>query len=262
MNAPHPRTADRTAAAAPLVLLHGWAMTPAVWDGLRARLAGAMLHTPPLPGHGAAAAAADLAAWADALATALPDGVVLGGWSLGAMLALEIARRRRCKVAGLVLIGATPRFVTGEDWQHGLAPDTVAAFSAGFAADPAATLKRFLALQCVGDANRRAVQQCLMARLADVDAGSALADGLQLLADSDLRSGLGALRLPCCIIHGENDALMPAGAARWLADALPHARLHLLPDCGHAVFLSQPEACTATIADFVAEVNACAAELP
>lgn len=235
-----------------LVLLHGWAMTPAVWDGLRDALGGIPVLTPSLPGHGSAAAAgAGLAAWADAVAASIPDGAVLGGWSLGALLALEIARRHPDKASRLLLFGATPRFVAAPDWPHGLAAETVAAFRAGFATAPEATLKRFLALQCLGDARRKVVQSRLAATLAPIAASSGLADGLALLADTDLRGELEALGCPCLLVHGAQDALMPPGAADWLARSLPRARLHCLPDAGHAVFLSQPEACAALIRSFL-----------
>jgi pimeloyl-[acyl-carrier protein] methyl ester esterase len=78
-----------------------------------------------------------------------------------------------------------------------------------------------------------------------------LDDGLALLAGTDLRGGLAALALPCCLVHGAQDALMPAAASRWLAGTLPQARLHVLADCGHAVFLSQPAACAALIRSFL-----------
>ena len=51
--------------------------------------------------------------------------------------------------------------------------------------------------------------------------------------------------------RASSGALMPAEASRWLAGTLPQARLHLLADCGHAVFLSQPAACAALIRSFL-----------
>jgi pimeloyl-[acyl-carrier protein] methyl ester esterase len=40
---------------------------------------------------------------------------------------------------------------------------------------------------------------------------------------------------------------MPLAAARSLADALPHARLNILENCGHAPLLSRPADCAALI---------------
>ncbi len=239
----------------PLVLLHGWAMSPAVWTELGGLIRSTAIITPALPGHAATAspAPAGLAAWADALAEQIPDGAALGGWSLGAMLALEIARRHPRKASRLLLIGATARFVAQADWPCGLAADTVATFRQGFAASPAATLKRFLALQCLGDAQRRTLQGRLEASLSPATARSdeALAEGLRLLESSDLRAGLGAIEVPCCLLHGTHDALMPIEAARRLAALLPDARLHEICDCGHAPFVAQPRVCADLIDDFL-----------
>lgn len=239
----------------PLVLLHGWAMSPAVWAELGGLIRSTTIITPALPGHAPALSPlpAGREAWADAIAEQIPDGAALGGWSLGAMLALEIARRHPHKASRLLLIGATPRFVAQADWPCGLAAGTVTAFTQGFAVSPAATLKRFLALQCLGDARRSTLQARLAQSLSPAAArgDEAVAEGLRLLASLDLRQGLGRLDMPCCLVHGVHDALMPIEAARCLATALPHARLHVLHDCGHAPFLSQPVACAGLIEDFL-----------
>ena len=60
----------------PIVLLHGWGLSAAVWTPLRARLDPATpIHAPDLPGHGnAAPAGTTLASWAEALLPAIPDG--------------------------------------------------------------------------------------------------------------------------------------------------------------------------------------------
>lgn len=238
----------------PLVLLHGWGLGPAVWRGLQAELTGfADIHAPWLPGHGPAEAAhgPDLEDWTDALVPDLPDNALVCGWSLGGLVALDLARRHPRKVARLALIGTTPRFVAAPDWSHGLAVETVQGFRDGFASDSAATLRRFVALQTLGDARRKAVALSLSEALPAVgeERASSLADGLRLLAETDLRDRLN-LSQPVRLLHGEGDALMPAGAATWLADQLPNARLSLLTDCGHAPFLSRPADCATLLESF------------
>jgi pimeloyl-[acyl-carrier protein] methyl ester esterase len=248
-------------ARTPLVLLHGWGMTPAVWQPLVAALgeeAGVDVRAPALPGHGgdgghgddgAARPAATLAAWAEALVRALPPAAVLVGWSLGALLALELARTRPDRITRLILFGSTPRFVAAPDWPHGLDAATVAAFVDGYATSPAATLRRFFALQSLGDAGRGQILPRLGAA-GVAHAGQALpalADGLRLLAETDLRAGIASIGQPTCLIHGDGDALMPPAAARWLAGALPRARLVVLENRGHAPFLSDPTGCAAVI---------------
>lgn len=79
------------------------------------------------------------------------------------------------------------------------------------------------------------------------------AAGLQLLDDTDLRAALPSLDLPVRLLHGAEDALIPAGAAIAMNDALPQCRLTLLDDCGHAPLLSRPDDCAALMEGFLAE---------
>ncbi|HMV17965.1 MAG TPA: alpha/beta fold hydrolase, partial [Rhodocyclaceae bacterium] len=207
-------------------------------------LPGLAVLTPDLPGHGdAPRAGPQLADWSDAVAVGLPKGCTLAGWSLGALLALDIARRHPDKVARLILTGASPRFTATDDWPCALSADTLRDFRAGFGADPDATQRRFVALQALGDHARRNVTQTLTAALTPADTAhrEALADGLALLADTDLRPILPAIAQPVRLLHGARDALMPVAAAEHLADALPHARLSIFADSGHAPFLSRPD---------------------
>ena len=50
------------------------------------------------------------------------------------------------------------------------------------------------------------------------------------------------LTAPACLIWGEEDRITPPEVARLFADRIPHADLHLIPRCGHAPMLEQPEA--------------------
>lgn len=235
----------------PLVLLHGWGMTTRIWNGLRICLSPRIALTPALPGHdepqqsGQTSPGASLQDWSEAVLAKLPPRCVLAGWSLGAMLALDLAARHPERIQQLVLFGTTPRFVAGPDWPHGLDAPTVAAFSSGFATDPEATLRRFMALQLLGESRRRGVMHSLGNALLLCDEGNtpALADGLHILAQADLRASVANIEQPVSLIHGRDDALMPLAAAQWLAQALPDARLTVLDGCGHVPFVSQAEEC-------------------
>lgn len=244
-----------TTASRPIALLHGWGLSSKVWAPLQAHL-GPNTLTLDLPGHGSAAPAGDsLDAWADALASQLPNGAVLVGWSLGAQLALHIAAHAPHKAARLVLIAATPRFVQAPDWPAALPEATLSGFRADFDTAPDATQRRFTALQAMGDGRRRDVTVALNQALTPADAThhAALASGLKLLADTDLRASIGNIRQPVRLIHGAEDRLMPAAAAEWLADALPDGRLSVFADCGHAPQLSRPADCATLIATFASE---------
>lgn len=244
----------------PLVLLHGWGMTPRIWDELRTRFSSADdVLAPALPGHDdASSVEPTLEAWSDAIAAQLPDAAVVCGWSLGGMIALDLACRHPRKVAQLILIGTSPCFVSRSDapvWPHGLDPLVVHGFTDGFAADPAAILRRFVALQALGDDRRRVVTTGLEAGLRTTNTESSadragLAAGLRILADADLRVGLSAIRQPTLVIHGAGDALMPFPGAEWLAAQLPDARLKRFDGCGHAPFLSRPAECASLIEGF------------
>lgn len=238
----------------PIVLLHGWGLSAGVWAPLRAHLSPAQaIHAPDLPGHGNAAPAGDtLASWADALVATLPDKALVVGWSLGGMLALHIARHYPQKVARLVLIDTTPRFVQADDWQPALSSETLADFRHHFDADPAATQRRFVALQSLGDAARKTVSASLTAALTPSDESHqpALATGLRLLAETDLRDLIPAVTQPVRLLHGGEDKLMPVAAAEWLADTLPNARLSVFGDAGHAPFVSRAQECAALIESF------------
>jgi pimeloyl-[acyl-carrier protein] methyl ester esterase len=228
----------------PWVFLHGWGYRPDIWDDLRARI-----DTP--SSAPALTAVEHLAPWADDIAREVPEGSVVVGWSLGAMLALQLAATHPPHVSKLILFGATARFVTDATWPHGLDASTVDAFGAGFARAPARTLQRFVALQALHDAQRTHVTAQLSAAVLDADAHSApLGLGLHCLNSSDLRPLLAQVNVPVLLIHGEHDALMPITAAQWLAKALPGAYLTCVNGAGHAAFVSQPEHCAALMSAF------------
>jgi pimeloyl-[acyl-carrier protein] methyl ester esterase len=228
-----------------LVLLHGWATHPVIWEPLLEQLPSDWsVHNLPLPGYAGANVVSpyELDALGRALASQLPDHGLLVGWSLGGLVALLIARHWPERLRGLVLIGTTPCFVTRPDWPHGVTQEVFAGFSRNLAQDYADTLRRFLALQAQGSGSVRAVLRLLRERLLAQPRpdNTVLQAGLRILQDTDLRGSLPHLAVPPTVVHGSGDKLAPIAAARWLAQHVRGARLHEIDGAGHAPFLSHP----------------------
>lgn len=149
----------------------------------------------------------------------------------------------------MILIGATPRFIQTQNWPHAQPPRLLEDFAQAVINDPASALRRFVALMNAGD--RRTTRQA-SALLAPVNQ-TLLANGLTTLRESDLRDIIPTLKIPTLLLHGENDTLMPLPASQWLAAHLPNARLHIFQQAAHAPHLSQPDAVTEVIRDFLDE---------
>lgn len=233
-----------------LVLLHGWGMHGAIWQPLLPPLAAHFRVTCiDLPGHGLSTATDDrggllsLDDAADLIAERLPPGCLLAGWSLGGLLAQQVACRHDSDVRALILIATTPRFVTTADWPHAMNPATLAAFADNLASEPAATLKRFLALQLRGTDNERQLLRTLLDLLGQRPAAldGSLQQGLALLQHGDLRHCLPALRIPLLWLFGEHDRLVPPGVADDIRALHGHSDIRILAGAGHAPFLSDPE---------------------
>ncbi|MQY11143.1 Proline iminopeptidase [Streptomyces sp. RB5] len=70
-----------------------------------------------------------------------------------------------------------------------------------------------------------------------------------------LRAALGSLSVPVLLVAGELDVNSPPAAVAEQAALFPDARLVVQPGAGHFPWLDDPEAFTATVADFLAEVS-------
>ena len=240
-----------------LVLLHGWALHGGMWGPWIDELARhARLHLVDLPGHGRSPwsdACADLRGLAAAVRPVVPEGAVVLGWSLGGMVALELARAPRTPVASLVLVATTPRFVADADWEHGMPREVLAEFARGLAVDHAATVRNFLALQVRGDERSHETLRQLRRNLEAHGPPDprALEAGLGILGAADLRVDLPRIAVPTLVIAGDHDRLTPPGAGRELAVRLPQARYHSISRSGHAPFLSHGPEVLAEVAGFL-----------
>jgi pimeloyl-[acyl-carrier protein] methyl ester esterase len=238
-----------------IVLLHGWGMHPAVFDGLGAQLgARYVICAPALPGYGSSRPCEPYTVAAGLvreIAANAPQRCGVVGWSLGAHVALEWARARPQQVERLALIAATPSFVRREDWHAGLDASKLRGFREALGHDPEETLDRFAFLQAQGDCAAKRVMQTLRATLKAyaVPSSAVLAAGLEILQEEDLRAVLGDIVQHTLVVHGQNDQLVPLAAARELAQRLPRARLAIVAGAAHAPFVSSPEVVSRLLAE-------------
>ena len=245
----------------PLVLLHGWAMHGGIFAPLVAALrAHRTLHIVDLPGHGHSRDSAtplELEATARAVLDAVPDAPWCG-WSLGGLVALRAATLQPRRLPALAMLCATPRFVVGADWPHGMPAQVFEDFAAGLRIDWRGTVDRFIALEAVGSDHMR--EELHMLRDAVLGHGEpspqALADGLRVLHAGDLRASLPALAMPSLWLAGRRDRLVDPRAMRQAAALAPDARFWQVEHAGHAPFLTHAEEVAGVLLGFLGEVGA------
>lgn len=66
---------------------------------------------------------------------------------------------------------------------------------------------------------------------------------------------LPSITTPTLVLVGTDDTATPPSCSDRIATLIPHAHLHLLPDCGHSSTLEQPEAVTTHLHHFLTEVD-------
>jgi len=227
-----------------VVLLHGWGLHSGVWDEVaNALVAQCRVTRIDLPGHGRSAAcelSVDLSAVAAQLSAAVPAPAFWIGWSLGGLIALQVALSAPAAVRGLMVVAGSPCFVRGLDWPYAVEDAVLQQFARELERDFAATLARFLALQVRGSSDAGATLRTLHARVLEQaqPQPTALRAGLNILRTSDLRAQLGAITCPTHFVFGECDTLAPALLAGEIAKRMPAARSTVIRGAGHAPFVS------------------------
>lgn len=88
-------------------------------------------------------------------------------------------------------------------------------------------------------AQHRSTVDTIMESLAATDDHS-YAQLCRALATHDVRSDLTDIRLPLLVIAGERDASTPIANVELVAETVPEAELHVLPDVAHQITVARP----------------------
>ncbi|HJU21349.1 MAG TPA: pimeloyl-ACP methyl ester esterase BioH [Casimicrobiaceae bacterium] len=241
----------------PLVLLHGFAMHSGLFAPLMPALSRQhRVYAVDLPGHGRSPPIddGDLSSLVDAVDGAIDEeSFDVLGWSLGGEIALAWALAQPSRIRRLVLVATTPSFVVRDGWPHAMTPQTLSRFGDELRVSYRLTLARFLALQVHGSEAGRATLAALRERLYERGEPSknALDAAIETLNHVDLRPDLSRIRTPALVVAGDRDTLVPIGATRALAAALPNATQVTIEGAAHVPFLSHRDAFERAVLPFL-----------
>jgi pimeloyl-ACP methyl ester carboxylesterase len=172
------------------------------------------------------------------------------GYSLGGVVAQELAHRAPHRIHRLVLCATTPGLPS-------LPPDPIVT---ALMLTPARYWNRQLAeliLPIIAGGRTARDPGVLRAGLQKrlVQPPSALGYLYQLFALSGWSSHpwIRGVRHPALVLHGDRDPVVPLANGRYLADALPHGRLEVVPGAGHLFLLDEPRRVIGALESFLAD---------
>lgn len=246
--------AQRIGTGSPLVLIHGLASSMGLWAWLdQSQLQGVQIISYDLRGHGAserpvgahtlAKHVADLVGLLAALGI---EKATIAGFSLGGMIAIELAASHPELVTGLALLDTTAIFPQPtRDMFFEMA--SRASFN-GMAAIAGTLIERTFSPHYL-ETNPKVVATVRKGILTS-DASS-IAAAARMVAKADVSSRLSQIHCPTLILVGANDQLTPPALSEALADGIQEAQLQIIADSGHATPVEQPAAVTTAIANLI-----------
>jgi pimeloyl-ACP methyl ester carboxylesterase len=228
--------------AAPLVLVPGYMLDEALWDGLRPALSAAGQGASRKLVHVALAGGETIEEMARAALQASPAGRFdLLGFSMGGYVARAMVRQAPERVRKLVLVATSSRADT---------PLQITQRQTAARAKPIGPFRglgRAAIIQSLHPAN--AANEALVAQVREMGARLGRAAFVQqsvVVRDSDADK-LAEIQCPTLVIGAAQDQMRSPGEARELAQGIPGARLEIIEDSGHMIPLEQPDRLAALI---------------
>lgn len=167
----------------------------------------------------------------------LGDSCLILGWSMGAVIALEMLAKYPMKVKRIIAVSSTARFCSTDGYPFGFGEQNLRAMKMGLTKSPRKVLGQFLRdLSFPSSLSENAIEERMeMALAAGTDV---LTHGLNYLLKTDLRTRLAGITIPALVIHGRQDKIIPWQAGEFMCNHLPNNRFVVCKDAGHDVLCS------------------------
>jgi pimeloyl-ACP methyl ester esterase len=231
-----------------LIFLHGWGVDRRIWrQQTKFFTQFYQVISFDLPGHGESSwikvpldeMGHDLS---HILAELKVQDVTLVASSLGGLFALKMYEFLPHLVKRMVFVGSMPKFSKSDGYPHGLNVAEMRKLSGQLNSSyPSIVHIFFRSLFTQEERESRRFRWLQKFKQTDeVPMQKALAEYLDILEQTDLRSVLETCQLPMQYINGTEDTICSRDTVTYLKRLTPHARFDDFHNCGHFPFLSKP----------------------
>lgn len=253
----------------PIVLVHGWCMSSAVWkyqfDDPAGLISGSFrLVAPDIRGHGRSQEIESCMTF-DRFSDDLYDlferldlsNALLVGWSMGGQIVLQTSVRLQEKLAGMFLVSTTPRFAASDGFLFALDPGQTSGMRLKIQRNMQRAREGFYALlfaenELKGHPLSTEIRE-LFAGIALPDASSAL-DALDALVNVDMRHLLPEIAIPTMIANGTDDKICLPQASSYMKEMIHGAQQLIFERCGHVPFMTNIDKFNAEVVRFARSV--------
>lgn len=181
---------------------------------------------------------------AAALLREIEGPLILGGASMGGMVAMEAVRQAPGRVCALALLGTSARPESPD--MRELREAAIQLFAQGRAAE---VIEANVAFAFHADQARDSVLvRSYLDFVLRAGPGPLIRQNRAVMARPDARDHLANVRCPTIVMCGDSDQLTPPECAREIAQLIPGARLVTVPRAGHMLTMEQPDFVNATLA--------------
>lgn len=221
-----------------IVLIHGWGFDSSIMDRLMQQLAiSNRVTVVDLPGYGSnyqAVFPSTLAELTNLVSPLIPINSVVVGWSLGGLVAMQLALQQEKKVKKVYVIAGTPCFLAKPNWPA----MSALAFEKFFITvnkNISRGLDEFIYLNIGGYSFKNAFYKDLKNTIKKTPQKITLLNGLNILSNTDMRNDLINVTCPIQFVLAENDKLIDISIADKLAEYNKNIQTIKIHNMNHAL---------------------------
>ncbi|MFT6417934.1 MAG: pimeloyl-[acyl-carrier protein] methyl ester esterase [Cognaticolwellia sp.] len=248
-----------TGQGTPLVFIHGWGLNSAVWQPCLAHLQTDFeVITVDLPGfatnNSVQLAEYSLVEIAELITLAVGKPAIYIGWSLGGLIASQIAISHPKLLLGLVTVASSPQFVERDNWP-GIKASVLALFHQQLAQDTTKTISNFLKIQAMGSPHIRQDIKTIRDLVMQYAQPSrqVLDDSLSLLETSNLSEQIQSIDKPFLRLYGKLDSLVPKQVISKVDEIVPNSQSYIFEQASHAPFISHQSEFLVVLKNWIAQ---------
>lgn len=180
------------------------------------------------------------------------------GWSLGSLVAQDIASDNFWNIKNLILVGCTSSFIKHKEngYNIGWNRKIVERMKSKLYKNPQETLYNFYDAMFSKEEKRKGYKNQFLQTLKNNTKNhsiNSLSLGLDYLIQKDLRNKLSYITIPLLIIQGEDDNICSLEGAEYIKTMSVNSNIEIVMNAGHIPFYTEPNTCYSIISKFIAK---------